>query len=35
MISSHVSKQNKAKTGWRNKMESNPEFSAKKAKEVS
>ena len=35
MISSHVSQQNKIKAGWRNKMESNPEFSERKAKEVS
>ena len=34
MISSHVNKQNKIKTSWRNKMESNPEFSERKAKEV-
>ena len=34
MISSHVSKQNKVKASWRNKMESNPEFSERKAKEV-
>ena len=35
LISSHVTKQSKIKAGWRNKMESNPEFSERKAKEVS
>ena len=34
LITSHVSKQNKSKAGWRNKMESNPEFSERKAKEI-
>ena len=34
MISSHVTKQNKIKNSWRNKVESNPEFSERKAKEV-
>ena len=35
MISSRVSKQHTTKASWRNKMESNPEFSERKAKEVS
>ena len=34
MISSHVNKQNKMKASWRSKVESNPEFSERKAKEV-
>ena len=34
MITNHVKKQNKIKSTWKNKIDSNPEFSERKAKEV-